>query len=44
MGGQQFGTDTTLIDLRSMNDVLHFDRDRGIVTVESGIEWPRLIN
>ena len=44
MGGQQFGTDTTLIDLRSMNDVLHFDRQRGIVTVESGIEWPRLIN
>ena len=44
MGGQQFGTDTTLLDLRSMNDVLHFDRQRGIVTVESGIEWPRLIN
>ncbi len=44
MGGQQFGTDTTLIDMRSMNDVLHFDRQRGIVTVESGIEWPRLIN
>ena len=44
MGGQQFGTDTTLVDLRSMNDVLHFDRQRGIVTVESGIEWPRLIN
>src|SRR5438132_2418365 len=44
MGGQQFGSGTTLIDLRSMNDVLHFDRQRGIVEVESGIEWPKLIN
>src|SRR2546426_6222465 len=44
MGGQQFGTGTTLLDLRSMNDVLHFDRQRGIVEVESGIEWPKLIN
>ena len=44
MGGQQFGTGTTLLDLRSMNDVLNFDRQRGIVEVESGIEWPKLIN
>jgi FAD/FMN-containing dehydrogenase len=44
MGGQQFGSGTTLLDLRSMNDLLHFDRQRGIVEVESGIEWPKLIN
>jgi FAD/FMN-containing dehydrogenase len=44
MGGQQFGTDTTLLDLRSMNDVLEFDSERGIITVESGIEWPKLID
>jgi FAD/FMN-containing dehydrogenase len=44
MGGQQFGTDTTLLDLRSMNDILDFDSERGIITVESGIEWPRLID
>src|SRR5947207_1188590 len=43
MGGQQFGSGTTLIDIRSMNDVLHFDRQRGIIEVESGIEWPKLI-
>ncbi|HYS53759.1 MAG TPA: FAD-binding oxidoreductase [Thermoanaerobaculia bacterium] len=44
MGGQQFGSDTTLMDIRSMNDVLHFDQQRGIIEVESGIEWPKLIH
>src|SRR5690348_16997529 len=29
MGGQQFGTDTLLIDVRKMNRTLHLDRDRG---------------
>ena len=44
MGGQQFGTDTLLIDIRKMNRVLHLDHDRGIVEVEGGIEWLELIN
>jgi FAD/FMN-containing dehydrogenase len=44
MGGQQFGSGTTLVDISSMNDVLHFDRDRGVIEVQSGIEWPKLIN
>ncbi len=44
MGGQQFGTDTLLIDIRKMDRVLNFDRERGIIEVESGIEWPELIN
>ncbi len=43
MGGQQFGTDTLLIDVRKMSRVLHLDRDRGILEVEAGIEWPELI-
>jgi FAD/FMN-containing dehydrogenase len=43
MGGQQFGSNTTLIDIRSMNDVIRFDRQRGTIEVESGIEWPKLI-
>ncbi len=43
MGGQQFGTDTLLIDIRKLNRVLHLDRQRGILEVESGIEWPELI-
>ncbi len=44
MGGQQFGAGTLLIDIRKMNRVLHLDRDRGILEVEAGIEWPELIN
>src|SRR5713101_2492201 len=43
MGGQQFGTDTLLIDIRKLSRTLHLDRERGIVEVEAGIEWPELI-
>jgi FAD/FMN-containing dehydrogenase len=43
MGGQQFGTDTLLVDTRKLNRVLHLDRQRGILEVEAGIEWPELI-
>lgn len=44
MGGQQFGADTILIDIRKLNRALRLDRERGIVAVESGIEWPALID
>jgi len=44
MGGQQFGTDTLLIDIRKLNRVLNLDRERGIIQVEAGIEWPELID
>jgi FAD/FMN-containing dehydrogenase len=44
MGGQQFGKDTVLIDIRKLRRLLHFDRERGIVEVEAGIEWPELID
>ena len=44
MGGQQFGTDTELIDIRKLCRVLRLDRKRGIVEVEAGIEWPELID
>jgi FAD/FMN-containing dehydrogenase len=40
MGGQQFGTDTVLIDTRPMNRVLNFDHASGLVEVEAGIQWP----
>jgi len=43
MGGQQFGTGTLLFDLKSFKRVLHFDRAKGHVEVEAGIEWPELI-
>lgn len=42
MGGQQFGAGTVLIDTRSLNRVLAFDRVKGQVTVEGGIQWPAL--
>lgn len=44
MGGQQFGTGTLHVSMTDMDDVLDFDRDRGIVRVEAGIEWPELID
>src|SRR6266852_1179226 len=44
MGGQQFGTDTLLIDIRGLSRILHLDRERGIIEVEAGIEWPELMN
>src|SRR6266446_5452303 len=44
MGGQQFGTDTLLIDIRKLSRVRNLDRKRGILEVEAGIEWPELID
>jgi FAD/FMN-containing dehydrogenase len=43
MGGQQFGDASTLVDMRAMNRVIAFDDERGVITVEGGIEWPELI-
>jgi FAD/FMN-containing dehydrogenase len=44
MGGQQFGTDSLLIDIRKLNRILHLDGNRGRLQVEAGIEWPELID
>lgn len=44
MGGQQFGTGTLHINTARYNRVLHLDKERGLVTVESGITWPDLID
>jgi len=44
MGGQQFGTDTVLIDIRKLNRILDLDQKNGILEVEAGIEWPELID
>jgi FAD/FMN-containing dehydrogenase len=43
MGGQQFGRDTLLLDMKKFNRVLGFDRTKGHIEVEGGIEWPELI-
>jgi FAD/FMN-containing dehydrogenase len=44
MGGQQFGTDTVLLDLRGMQRILSFDPASGHLEVEAGIEWPELVS
>ena len=44
MGGQQFGEGTIHISMQRMNDVLSFDQAKGIVKVEAGIKWPKLID
>lgn len=44
MGGQQFGTDTVLLNINKHNRVLDFDSSRGIIDIASGIEWPQLVN
>lgn len=43
MGGQQFATDSRMLDLRSLDRVIGFDADKGIVEVEAGIQWPALL-
>src|SRR5262249_3676057 len=42
-GGQQFATDSVLLDMRAMNRVLGLDEKTGVLHVETGIEWPELI-
>lgn len=42
-GGQQFGTDELLIDTRSWKKVIGFDQERGLLTLNGGIEWPDLM-
>ena len=43
MGGQQFGEDAVLLDLRPFRRVLGLDAEAGIVEVEAGIQWPDLV-
>jgi FAD/FMN-containing dehydrogenase len=42
-GGQQFATDSVLLDMRAMNRVIGLDDKTGVLHVEAGIEWPELI-
>ena len=43
MGGQQFAEGGVLLDTQCYGGVRSFDRERGLVEVESGIQWPELI-
>lgn len=42
MGGQQFCSGGVLIDTGRLTRVLQFDRTRGTIEVEAGIQWPEL--
>jgi len=43
MGGQQFATDSWLVDLRRHAAVRAFDDERGLILADAGIQWPELI-
>jgi FAD/FMN-containing dehydrogenase len=43
MGGQQFAMDSICIDARSLDRVISFDQERGLIEAEAGIQWPKLI-
>src|ERR687887_537153 len=43
MGGQQFPTDSICIDTRSLDRVISFDQEHGLIEAEAGIQWPKLI-
>src|SRR6266487_2798089 len=44
MGGQQFATDSICIDTRSLDRVISFDQESGLIEAEAGIQWPKLIH
>ena len=43
MGGQQFAADSNCFDTRELDRVISFDRERGLLEAEAGIQWPKLI-
>src|SRR5438876_7051845 len=43
MGGQQFATGSICIDTRSLERVISFNQERGLIEAEAGIQWPQLI-
>lgn len=43
MGGQQFLRDEVLLDMTGMTRTVGFDADRGLLRIEAGADWPRII-
>ncbi len=43
MGGQQFASDSICVDIRSLDRMISFDQEHGLIEVEAGIQWPKLI-
>jgi FAD/FMN-containing dehydrogenase len=44
MGGQQFCSGGLLLDTSGLDRVTDFDRERGTIEVEAGIQWPALLH
>src|SRR5258706_8303365 len=44
MGGQQFGSDTILIDMTRMSRLLRLDTQNGIAELQAGAVWPGVID
>jgi FAD/FMN-containing dehydrogenase len=42
MGGQQFASEATLLDMNGLAGVIEFDRVNGEIELEGGIQWPAL--
>ena len=43
MGGQQFGTDTVLVDTSGLHGITALDTETGHVEVGAGTQWPELV-
>jgi len=43
MGGQPFADQAVMLDIRKMNKILSFDTQNGIIELESGVQWPQLL-
>ncbi len=43
MGGQQFCSGGVLLDTRPLSRVLALDEEKGLIEVETGIQWPALV-
>ena len=43
MGGQQFCADAVMLDIRKLKRVLAFDTESGLLELESGVEWPDVL-
>jgi FAD/FMN-containing dehydrogenase len=44
MGGQQFATNSVLLDTTELIRVREFDRVNGMIDVGAGIQWPELVS
>lgn len=43
MGGQQFAADSVHVDTTGLDRVLDFDAENGMLHIEAGADWPKII-